>query len=165
MKLQELLAHEVQRKIILNKEDSHASKSPLSQKTSKIQSKDPSLSREDKRTPKSGLSGAAGLAPANSQPSSEEKKRKISALSENGSKLKKLKANGREKQNFLGIGAQKAKASRTARKKALVGFKTKRVMESHSGSGLLLKQVIRFKYQKGFTQAVRTPCRIEDFIE
>jgi len=67
--------------------------------------------------------------------------------------------------NFLGIGAAKAKAARTARKAALVGFdKSTRLKMSNSGSNVPLTQVVRFKYQKGFTQAVRTPCKIEDIV-
>ena len=65
--------------------------------------------------------------------------------------------------NFLFLGAAKAKAARTARKAALVGFnKSKTLKVSNSGSNVPFQQVIRFKYQHGFTQAVRTPCRIED---
>jgi chromosome transmission fidelity protein 18 len=68
--------------------------------------------------------------------------------------------------NFLGIGAQKAKASRNARKKALVGFNNRIRAEklTHTGSGIPLTQVVRFKYQKGFTQAVRTVCQMEDLL-
>jgi len=67
--------------------------------------------------------------------------------------------------NFLGLGAAKAKAARTARKAALVGFdKSKRLKVSNSGSNIPLNQVVRFKYQKGFTQAVRTPCKMEDIV-
>jgi hypothetical protein len=65
--------------------------------------------------------------------------------------------------NFLGIGAAKAKAARTARKAALVGFEKSTTLKvSNSGSNVPFHQVIRFKYQQGFTQAVRTPCRMED---
>ena len=79
--------------------------------------------------------------------------------------LKKLKIEAAPK-NFLGIAAQKAKASRNARKKALVGFNNRVRAEklTHTGSGVPLTQVIRFKYQKGFTQAVRTVCQIEDLL-
>ena len=67
--------------------------------------------------------------------------------------------------NFLGLGAAKAKAARTARKAALVGFdKSKKLKMSHTGTDIPLSQVVRFKYQKGFTQAVRTPCKIEDIV-
>jgi hypothetical protein len=34
---------------------------------------------------------------------------------------------------------------------------------SNTGSGVPLDEVIRFKYQKGFTQAVRIPCMKNDF--
>ena len=68
--------------------------------------------------------------------------------------------------NFLGIGAAKAKKAKTARKAALVGFNrsNKRAKLSHSGSGRPLNEVIKFKYQKGFTQAVRVPCQMEDLL-
>ena len=82
-----------------------------------------------------------------------------------GPPLKKLKIEPAPK-NFLGIGAQKAKAAWSARKKALVGFNNRVRAEklTNSGSGVPLKQVIRFKYQKGFTQAVRTLCQMEDLV-
>lgn len=78
---------------------------------------------------------------------------------------KKLKSEPALK-NFLGIGAQKAKASRNARKKALVGFNNRVRAEklTHTGSGIPLALVVRFKYQKGFTQAVRTVCQMEDLL-
>jgi chromosome transmission fidelity protein 18 len=68
--------------------------------------------------------------------------------------------------NFLGIGAANAKKAKTARKAALVGFNrsNKRAKLSHSGSGRPLHEVIKFKYQKGFTQAVRVPCQMEDLL-
>jgi len=69
--------------------------------------------------------------------------------------------------NFLGLGAAKAKAARTARRAALVGFDrstSKKQKLSHSGSQQMLTKVIRFKYQKGFTQAVRIPCKMEDLV-
>lgn len=65
--------------------------------------------------------------------------------------------------DFLGMGARKAKAARSARTAARVGVHqrcTKRL--SHTGSGMPLTNVVRLKYVKGFTQAVRTPCRVED---
>jgi len=84
-------------------------------------------------------------------------------ISEEVSEPKKPKTEKDTPKSFLGIGAQKAKAARVARKKALVGF-MKTSAEAHTGSGSLLKQVIRFKYHKGFTQAVRIPCHIEHFL-
>lgn len=68
--------------------------------------------------------------------------------------------------NFLGVRAAKAKAARTARRAATVGFdrSKKRARLSHSGSGAPLDSVIRYKYQKGFTQAVRVPCRVQDLV-
>lgn len=79
--------------------------------------------------------------------------------------LKKLKIEDVPK-NFLGMAAQKVKASRNARKKALVGFNNRVRAEklTHTGSGVPLTHVIRFKYQKGFTQAVRTVCQMEDLL-
>jgi hypothetical protein len=67
--------------------------------------------------------------------------------------------------SFLGLGAARAKAARTARKAALVGFdRSKKIKLSNSGTGLPLDTVIKFRYQKGFTQAVRVPCCAEDLI-
>ena len=68
--------------------------------------------------------------------------------------------------NFLGVNANRAKASRKARAAAMVGFEkpVKKQKESHTGSGVPLSQILRFKYQKGFSQAVRVPCKIEDLL-
>lgn len=66
-------------------------------------------------------------------------------------------------QNFLIAGAKKAKAARSARTAARVGFeRSKKDKLSNTGSGIPISQVIRLKYVKGFTQAVRTPCRLDD---
>jgi hypothetical protein len=65
--------------------------------------------------------------------------------------------------NFLGVGARKAKAARTAQKLARAGFqRSNKNKFSHTGSGVPLRQAMRLKYVKGFTQAVRVPCRLED---
>lgn len=67
--------------------------------------------------------------------------------------------------NFLVIGAFKAKTAKCKRKAALVGFdRSKKFKKSNSGSGVSFNQIVRFKYQKGFTQAVRTCCRMEDLM-
>lgn len=68
--------------------------------------------------------------------------------------------------SFLGIGASRAKAARTAKKAARVGFdrSKSKVKISNTGSGVPLDQVMRFKHQKGFTQAIRHPCRKDDII-
>lgn len=67
------------------------------------------------------------------------------------------------KQNFLAIGAKKAKAARYARNAARVGAQTLRQEKlSHTGSGKLLSEVVRLKFVKGFTQAVKIPCRMDD---
>jgi len=67
-------------------------------------------------------------------------------------------------QNFLIAGARKAKAARSARTAARVGFDrgSQKNKLSNTGSGVPISQVVRLKYVKGFTQAVRTPCRLED---
>jgi chromosome transmission fidelity protein 18 len=68
-------------------------------------------------------------------------------------------------QNFLGIRAKKAKEARSARSAARVGLlSAKQQKASNTGSGMPLPQVIKFKYVKGFTEAVRTPCRLEDLL-
>jgi chromosome transmission fidelity protein 18 len=67
--------------------------------------------------------------------------------------------------NFLGIAAKKGKAAKSARRVAALGLNrmsSKKQKLSHSGSGFLLSHVVRMKYVKGFTQAVRTPCRLND---
>ena len=67
--------------------------------------------------------------------------------------------------NFLGFRAAKAKEAKTARRAATVGFdRSKKVKLSNTGSGNEISNVIRFKYQKGFTQAVTAPCQLEDLI-
>ncbi|KAL9183367.1 hypothetical protein ACHAXT_005154 [Thalassiosira profunda] len=67
--------------------------------------------------------------------------------------------------NFLGFRAAKAKEAKTARRAARVGFdRSKKVKLSNTGSGVEIGKVIRFKYQKGFTQAVRAPCQLEDLL-
>lgn len=66
--------------------------------------------------------------------------------------------------NFLGLGAKKAKAALTARKMARAGLERtkKQNRVANTGSGVPLAQVMRLKYTKGFTQAVRIPCRLDD---
>ena len=66
--------------------------------------------------------------------------------------------------NFLGIAAKKDKAAKSARRTAALGLNGSSVKckLSHSGSGFLLQHVVHMKYVKGFTQAVRTPCRLQD---
>lgn len=66
--------------------------------------------------------------------------------------------------NFLGLGAKKAKEAKTARKMARVGLDSiqKQNRLANTGSGVPLAQVMRLKYTKGFTQAVRIPCRLDD---
>lgn len=67
--------------------------------------------------------------------------------------------------DFLKLGAKKAKEARTARNAARVGIKrTNKNRKSHTGSGVPLPCVVRLKYVKGFTQAVRTPCKVEDLL-
>ena len=68
------------------------------------------------------------------------------------------------KSNFLGIGAARAKAARNARKASLVSGSKRKVKLSNVGTGVPLDQVVRFKYQKGFTQAVRLPCTKKDLL-
>lgn len=69
-------------------------------------------------------------------------------------------------QNFLGLQAKKAKEARSARTaaRATGGLQVNKNKLSHTGSEIPLQQVVRLKYVKGFTQAVRTPCRLEDLI-
>jgi chromosome transmission fidelity protein 18 len=78
--------------------------------------------------------------------------------------------------NFLLMGAKNAKALRSARSAARVGcivndshhnqltrdHQTQRGRLSNTGSGMPIKQVVRLRYVKGFTQAVSMPCRLDD---
>jgi chromosome transmission fidelity protein 18 len=67
--------------------------------------------------------------------------------------------------DFLVIGARKAKEARSVRNAARVGIQlSKRTRLSHTGSGLHLTGVVRLKYVKGFTQAVRTPCHVNELV-
>jgi chromosome transmission fidelity protein 18 len=64
--------------------------------------------------------------------------------------------------NFLGMGAKRAKLAHSARKAAAVGLGCKTNKMAHTCSGFRLNQAIRLRHVKGFTQAVRTPCRQHD---
>ena len=67
-------------------------------------------------------------------------------------------------QNFLGLGARRAKEAKSARRAKSVGLvrSKKTDKKSNTGSGVPFGQVVRLRYLKGFTQAVRNPCRLED---
>lgn len=79
--------------------------------------------------------------------------------------LKPKSGNNSAAKNFLGKRAAKAKEAKSARRAARVGFdRNKKTKYSNTGSGVELSKVIRFKYQKGFSQAVRAPCPLEDLI-
>jgi hypothetical protein len=83
---------------------------------------------------------------------------------EKGTESRVIKQTHADASNFLRLGAKQAKAARSARSALRAGIdrSSKRQKLSHSGSGVPLNQVIRLKYVKGFTQAVRTPCFPED---
>lgn len=87
----------------------------------------------------------------------ESMKRPSESPSSSGKRRKTVTA-----QNFLGIQARKSKQMRSARTAARVGMTKKRKKESHTGSQALLSEVVRLKYVKGFTQAVRAPCKLSD---
>ncbi len=67
---------------------------------------------------------------------------------------------------FLGEFAAKSKAAHNAKKAALAGIdkSSTKLQLSNTGSGVPLDNVVKFKYQKGFTQAVRMPCSARDFM-
>eukprot|EP00559_Dactyliosolen_fragilissimus_P008349 CAMPEP_0184862020 /NCGR_PEP_ID=MMETSP0580-20130426/6565_1 /TAXON_ID=1118495 /ORGANISM="Dactyliosolen fragilissimus" /LENGTH=1163 /DNA_ID=CAMNT_0027359721 /DNA_START=24 /DNA_END=3515 /DNA_ORIENTATION=- len=82
-------------------------------------------------------------------------------------------------QDFLGVGAAKARAAKAARRKSALNnakhkigypkrtchvFERKDLKLSNSGTGAKIDQIIKFKFQKGFTQAVRIPCRGKDLL-
>ena len=74
-------------------------------------------------------------------------------------------SNSQVAKNFLGVRAAKAKEAKTARRAERVGFdRSKKIKLSNTGSGVELSKVVRFKYQRGFTQAVRASCQLEDLL-
>ena len=97
---------------------------------------------------------ATAKAPEKKLPSITPKKQPVKAGS-----------NSSAAKNFLGFRAAKAKQAKTAARAARAGHtNTKKVKLSNSGSGVEISKVVRFKYQKGFTQAVRAPCQLEDLL-
>ncbi|KAL3810852.1 hypothetical protein ACHAXA_005852 [Cyclostephanos tholiformis] len=63
-------------------------------------------------------------------------------------------SNSSAAKNFLGLRATKAKEAKLSNRAAKVGFdRSKKIKLSNTGSGVEISKVIRFKYQKGFTQA------------
>ena len=112
------------------------------------------------KTPsKKPLSAIAPVAP--SSLNSKRKESPTAAIPK--SPIKKQKAD-MAVTNFLGLGARKAKAAMTARKMARAGLERSKTKNrvSNTGSGVQLAKVMRLKHVKGFTQAVRVPCRLED---
>jgi hypothetical protein len=103
-----------------------------------------------------------------SLPTGTAKKRSKSSLSSVAETvpLKKVKKNVAIAHNFLVVGAKKAKAARHARNAARVGSlsleRSRQETLAHTGSGKKLSEVVRLKYIKGFTEAVRIPCRMDD---
>lgn len=85
---------------------------------------------------------------------------KVKAQVDRPAKRQKVPAS----QSFLGLGAKRAKEAKSARRAKSVGLvrSTKINKKSKTGSGVPFQQVMRLKYVKGFTQAVRNPCRLED---
>jgi chromosome transmission fidelity protein 18 len=104
-----------------------------------------------------------------SLPTGTTKKRSkasLSSVAETTVPLKKAKKNVAIAHNFLVVGAKKAKAARHARNAARVGSlsleRSRQETLAHTGSGKKLSEVVRLKYIKGFTEAVRIPCRMDD---
>jgi hypothetical protein len=93
-------------------------------------------------------------------------KRKMALLPTNETPASKSHQRGAsEAQNFLLVGAKKAKEMRSARSAARVGIvHSKKAKVSHTGSQVPMTHVIRLKFVKGFTQAVRAPCKIDDLL-
>lgn len=102
----------------------------------------------------------------NASDGSKDQVQKQAAAKPSIPKPNEVKAEKRQvARNFLNIGAAKAKEAKSARRAARVGFdRSKKVKLSNTGSGVELSKVIRFKFQKGFTQAVRAPCQMEDLM-
>ena len=74
------------------------------------------------------------------------------------------------KLTFLGVNAAKVKAAAKARRAASIGFtvstnsKNKPQKMSFTGSGAKLDEVIKYQYQKGFTQAIKVGVKLGDLM-
>uniref|UniRef100_A0A7S1B434 AAA+ ATPase domain-containing protein n=1 Tax=Corethron hystrix TaxID=216773 RepID=A0A7S1B434_9STRA len=65
---------------------------------------------------------------------------------------------------FLSRGRPKGKESIDENDSRAKESARKKIKHSHTGTGLLLSDVIWYKYQKGFSQAVKVPCKMEDLL-
>lgn len=96
--------------------------------------------------------------PAVNDPNAQKRKSPGEVLETSGTRNKKPK-----RHNFLQVGARKAKASKAKQLANRVGARRHSGPRlSNTGSQVPMDQVIRLRYVKGFTQAVRTPCRLKD---
>lgn len=79
---------------------------------------------------------------------------------------KRKKKSEASNNNFLLAQAERAKAVKTARKRARAGIEgpVKKKQTSFTGSNVPMKHVMRLRYVRGFTQAVRVPCKQEDIL-
>jgi chromosome transmission fidelity protein 18 len=168
--MKEMIAHQVKLESFRQKDDK-----PISS----ISSKSPTVFKESQRTSPTSVVDQTRNKDVESQqavnkppktaavPSSTPRKliaRKLDDIALSVPLPKRIKTSPKStSKNFLGIGAKRAKQAQSARKKAAVGLtSSKKNKLAHTGSGFRLNQVIRLRYVKGFTQAVRTPCRQKD---
>eukprot|EP00536_Pseudo-nitzschia_multiseries_P007223 jgi/Psemu1/286969/fgenesh1_pg.167_\ len=156
--MKELLAHQVLLEGFRSRESSLAPKSPVgkakeSESDAAVMAETPEPNRMNPATKENALVSPAKVTP-----------RKLDRDSIPAAKYAKSTPSPTPG-NFLGIAARKGKAAKSARRAAALGLNRasgKKQKLSHTGSGFLLNHVVRMKYVKGFTQAVRTPCRLSD---
>ena len=92
-------------------------------------------------------------------------KRPVDTQTDHGKMHKRPKTSNVSASNFLLTQAKRSKAAKSAQKRARAGVdRVTKNQVSYSGSGVPLKQVLRLRYVKGFTQAVRVPCQAEDIL-
>lgn len=154
-KMKELLAHQVLLETFRSRDTLSSECSTNEEKVSVIASKSPEIKHAE--TPRNAESISYAETPRKLDQITTSKKN----LSPKDTKSTMSPTNV----NFLGIAAKKGKAAKSARRAAALGLNrsSKKQKLAHSGSGFLLSHVVRMKYVKGFTQAVRTPCRMNDF--
>jgi len=156
-KMKELLAHQVLLESFRTRDAPPSESSVKKEKFSDIGSKTPVINQS-----KSARNAETLLSPAQVTP------RKLDQLAKSKKLLRAKDTKSTPSPtavNFLGIAAKKGKAAKSARRAAALGLNrlaSKKQKLAHSGSGFLLSHVVRMKYVKGFTQAVRTPCRLND---
>jgi chromosome transmission fidelity protein 18 len=117
------------------------------------------LSRKIRQSARAPMKSLESPSPASRKRNSAP----LSEVSETATGKKAKHTLSKRPENFLAVGAKQAKAARHARNAARVGFQTSRQEKlANTGSGKKLSEVVRLRFIKGFTEAVRIPCRMDD---